>query len=237
VREIIDIDSVNQRATVRIDIVSDWIDDGALVLDESGQEGYKRSSSAATCGYRLKEMPHFKPQLRVNNLVEALTEPQEEFWVSCVQVDGRQRICISCYFTQLVVVFCPMNLLEFPFDAQVIPIELVSDSFPADCIEFRVRMQRDRVKDLEGGVFLDQAVAERTFPAFNFDGIALTYHIREYAHLAHYSYSSAYGVLSLKIHCSRDPYYYLYRIVVMQLMVSVLKMATSLVPKGLGFRV
>ena len=104
-----------------------------------------------------------------------------------------------------------MNLLEFPFDAQVIPIEFVSDSFPSDCIEFRVKAQHDLVKDLDGGVFLDGAIAERTFPAFKFDGISLSYHDRQYAHLSHYSYSSSYGVLSLKIHCSRDPYYYLYR--------------------------
>ena len=104
-----------------------------------------------------------------------------------------------------------MNLLEFPFDAQVIPIELVSDSFPSDCIEYRVKTQGDLIEDLKGGVFLDQAIAENTFPAFKFDGISISYHNREYAHLGHYSYSNSYGVLSLRIHCSRDPNYYLYR--------------------------
>ena len=93
VREIIDIDTVSQRATLRIDYCCDWVDDGALEIDEAGHEGYKRSSSASTSGYRLKEGPHFKPCIRVNNLVEALTEPQEEFWVSQVEIEGETR----CY--------------------------------------------------------------------------------------------------------------------------------------------
>jgi hypothetical protein len=214
IREVIDLDTVNQRATLRIDYCCDYIDDGALEVDESLPEGY-----------RIKE-GHFSPQIRIHNLIEALAEPQETFWVSFIG----PRVCVSVYFTQLAVVYCPMNLLEFPFDCQTIPLEFMSDSFSSEHIEFRVRMASDPVQDLDSGVFLDKQLAQDSFPAFRFTGVSISLRIRDYAHLRHYSYCSKYGLLTLNVQCSRDPHYYIYRIVLMQLMVSILKMMTSLIP-------
>lgn len=202
------------QATLRIDYCADWIDDGALEVDAGAPEGYK-----------LKE-GHFSPKIRIYNLIEALSEPDETFWVG--SING--RLCVSVYFTQLAVVFCPMNLLEFPFDHQCLPVEFMSDIFSSESIKYHVRMTSDPVKDLESCIFLDHAMAQESFPSFRFTGVKISLRIRNYAHLAHHSYCSKYGLLTLHVDCSRDPYYYIYRIVVLQLMVSILKMATSLIP-------
>ena len=64
-----------------------------------------------------------------------------------------------------------------------------------------------------------------------FTGISFASEERDYAYLRHYScQNSRYQIVSLRLHCTRDPTYYVFRIVGVMLMVSVLKLCTSLVP-------
>ena len=67
--------------------------------------------------------------------------------------------------------------------------------------------------------------------AFRFTGISFDQEIRDYNYLNHYSgHVSEFAIVSLRLHCTRDPTYYIFRIVGVLLMVAVLKLCTSLVP-------
>ena len=67
-----------------------------------------------------------------------------------------------------------------------------------------------------------------------FTGISFKSESRDYAYLRHYSSSqrhqSRFTILSLVLHADRIPTYYLYRIVSVMLLVTTLKLCTSLVP-------
>ncbi len=100
VREIFDVDTVSQRATLLLEVCIDWVDDG--VLESVGSSG---SIGGGATTYRLKDGVDmggalFHPCVVLNNVIEEISEREEHFSINTIA----GRPVLSLFFSQIVLV-------------------------------------------------------------------------------------------------------------------------------------
>jgi len=200
ITDILSVDSVAGSFRMNCDICLDWEDPGVCKKDEDGDWDF---------GVPVEEV--WRPNIVILNALDKVENESELLEVQVAKATGRPIISQALTFN--LEFRAPMDLRDFPFDFQRLPLRFISNIYTKDKMVFSC--SQTRPKDIiTSGVKLAE---------YDLRGIWFEEHDFAAAFMQRYTDAAAFDEVAMVLEVRRKPEYYITRI--MSVIVFVLMMA------------
>jgi hypothetical protein len=192
ITDLLGIDSVKGSYRLNIDFCMDWFDHGSI------EKGEEEGTYDLKSGEEL-----WSPNIVLLNALDKVEMESEIFEANPLPKEN--TVCVNQTLTYNLEFRAPMDLQDFPFDKQKLPVHFISNLFTRDKLRW-VPIQKKSTEIISPDVLV-------RLTDFAITNVSIRHSDFTAGYLARYSDTSIFHELSLILHVTRRPEYYLTRIV------------------------